>query len=401
MKVILFCCAALLCNTILVKAQNVSDFMLFNDQRRVMCYTERENGIPLKNTTASFTNLSSCSGNCWYVWNFGETSEQRIVSDNSLQSYTYTKDGQFSVSLALVNTEYIHDSIKLRPVSQVVYTGISNDSARIEITYIGVDNQERIMPVLIPQSDYNAKISANQITVYSPKVSSHNFVYEIDDPSSETQKAPLQSFSYILEVDNSAFISHNMNIWTYYWEIYATNEFGEKTQEIAAFSTDSLRHLFTFPLEHYKPGYYVNLKIALDTSKFDDEDVLNYHSLWNCTASQYQIIPVTDYFFTEETREDPNLKKRKAHVPNIFTPGGGDENEVFYFNTNGVDVFTVYIYNSWGNLVFKEQAHTVSWTGKDNAGRDCPSGTYYYVIYSDNLDNRHETAGHIHLFRQN
>ena len=383
-----------------IQAQNVADFRLLNDNARIMCYTESAAGTPIKNTKLQFINDSECSGNCWYVWSFGETDDQRIVQDASMQEYTYTKDGRFHVSLSLVNTETIPDTIRLRPVSRIEYTGNINDSAQIDITYTAIDGEVRTLPVLIPQEDFNSQVMFNFITVYSPLVSGNSFDYEIIDPSSQQQKAPIQSFWYTFNVNTQNFRSHVPNYWKYYWTVHFTNEFGEPTTLATSHITDSLVFNYLFPKEHFNPGYRVSLKIALDSLRFSADRTFEYYNLQNCVATQDIILPVTDHFFTEDTRVEVKTNKRSALVPNVFTPGGNDENEVFYFHTNGVDVFTVHIYNSWGNLVYSEEAHTISWTGNDNAGRKCPSGTYYYVISSASSDKRHESAGHIHLFRQ-
>lgn len=382
-------------------AQNTANFIPLNDQKTILCYTERESGSPLKNTTVEFRNTSTCDGTCMYVWDFGDAGSQLVKNDNSNVSYTYTVDGMFPVSLVLVNTAAIHDSIKNRPILAVESLGIVNDSVLLAITYQALDNSNRIAQVKILQTDYSLKQLSSPITVYSPYVADNNFTYEIIEPSSDSQAAPIQSFTYNLQVDNTTFTPHAPDYWKYYWQIYATDSEGNPTKEISTFETDSLSYQYTFPLEHYNPGYLVKLKIALDSTKFDDELILTYHSLWNCVYTKQQIVPVTDYFFTESTRKENDIDKRKAYIPNIFTPGGNDENEVFYFNTNGADLFSIYIYNSWGVLVYTQEAHAITWTGKDSSGKDCPSGTYYYVIFSDNNDDRHETAGYIHLFRQN
>ena len=382
-------------------AQNNANFFPLNDQKTILCYTERESGSPLKNTTVEFRNNSQCNGSCMYVWDFGDNSPQLITTDDSNVNYTYATDGVYSVSLSVVNTTLIHDTIKNRPIRTVESQGVVNDSIVLLITYQAVDNIDRIAHISLPQSHFSKKSVASQITVYSPYVSDNNFTYEIIDPSSESQIAPIQSFTYNLQVDNTAFTPHAPDYWIYYWYIYATDADGKPTKTITEFKTDSLSYQYTFPLENFNPGYLVKLKIALDSTKFDDEQILTYHNLENCVYSKQQIIPVTDYFFTESTRKEKDIKKREAHIPNIFTPGGNDENEVFYFNTTGSDIFKIYIYNSWGSLVYTQEAHAITWTGKDNSGKDCPSGTYYYVVFSDNTDKRHETAGYIHLFRQN
>ena len=182
-------------------------------------------------------------------------------------------------------------------------------------------------------------------------------------------------------------------MWKYYWSIY------DNKTLVNSFVLDSAEYRYTFPKENYKPGYTVSLKIALDSSKFDPDDI-SYYELEECVSEQSQIIKVTDYFFSDSTRMKDDVDDRETSIPNIFTPGGNDENDVFYFNTNGVDEFSIWIYNNNGNLVYKQTAETISWTGHDNSGKECPSGTYYYVVKSTNKDKRHNTAGFIQLFRQ-
>jgi gliding motility-associated-like protein len=384
-----------------VYGQNTADFQMFDSQKNIMCYTERSNGIPKKNTTVTFKNNSNCDGECLYVWESGEpNSEQKILKNKDDFEYTYTQDGRHTVTLQLINKTSIPDTIYNKNIISVIKNSETADSIDIQITYSGGDNVEKIAQLRIDADNYDTPENTKEIVVYSPLVSGNNFTYEIDDPSTMEQPAPLQSFSYNLQVDRDNFKPHKLDYWTYYWEIYNSDENNEPIKQIHAFNTDSLNYLFTFPLENYEPGYYVKLKIALDSSKFEDDEILNYHNLWECVASQHVIIPVTDYFFTEETRTENDIEERNAKIPNIFTPGGNDENEVFYFNTNGIDLFTVYVYNSWGDLVYTKEAQTITWAGKDNAGRNCPSGTYYYVIFSDKKDERHETGGYIHLFRQ-
>ncbi|MFO7868068.1 MAG: gliding motility-associated C-terminal domain-containing protein [Bacteroidales bacterium] len=388
--------------SIAIYGQNTSDFLLLDYQKSILCYSERDNGVPLKNTTASFKNKSTCDGECLYIWKSGEPDSEQFITDNTDNfEYTYTIDGKHPVSLQLINKTSIDDSILNKTITHVEAYQEIDDSIDIQITYRGGDNVEKIAQLRIPAEQYDMSDKSQYITVYSPLASGNNFTYEIDDPSTQEQPAPLQSYSYVLQVNQENFTPHKPDYWTYYWEIYNANSFNEPDKKIDEFKTDSLSYVYTFPLENYDPGYFVKLKIGLDTSKFENEIILDDHDLWGCVASQSSIVDVSDHFFTEETRTEDNVDNREPKVPNIFTPGGNDENEVFYFNTNGIDIFTVAIYNSWGDLVYSKEAHTITWTGKDNAGKKCPSGTYYYVIYSNKSDERHKTGGYIHLFRQN
>jgi len=387
--------------SLLSVAQNTADFSLLDDRDRILCYTEKANGTPLKSTSVTFTNSSTCSGNCVYAWDFGDNSAQQIAKDLSDGKHDFVYDGLYEVSLSNVNTASINDTIKNKNITAVQYLYTNNDSVDLNISYKGADNIEKTALVRIPSNEFSQQYLPDPIEVYSPVVSDLNFEYKIDEPDSEEQLAAIQSFVHIFNVDTVNFKPHKKNMWKYYWEIQGTDSDGIPDILVTEFVTDSLEYRYTFPLESFDPGYYVQLKIALDSSKFDNTKTIEYHNLENCVASQSQIIPVKDYFYTDPTQTEEKIKNRIANIPNVFTPGGGDENDVFYFNTNGIDLFTIHIYNSWGGLVYKQDANTISWTGRDNSGEECPSGTYYYVISSNNLDNRHETAGFIHLFRQN
>jgi len=382
-------------------SQTTANFSLRDDSQYIMCYTEYSNGIAVNNTEVEFRNTSSCTGNCRYVFDFGDNTPQIIKDNTSNTTHRYVQDGVFDVRLQVLNTVSIHDSIKNRPFTSVQFISRSDDSVQLAITYTGIDNSRKTATIKIPEGQYARRTLAQPITVYSPLVESTNFLYEIDDPSTDDSKAPIQSFAHIFTVDTANFKPHDLSKWTYYWEIYKTNEYGEPMNTpYTKFHVDSIEYKYTFPAENFSPGYYVKLKIALDSSKFENQQDIEYYKLEQCTYSKHQIIPVTDYFFTENSQKNKDVKSRKAYIPNTFTPGGNDENDVFFFNTNGVDVFTVWIYNSWGGLVYKQEALTISWTGNDNLGMKCPSGVYYYVVQSSNRDKRHETSGFIQLFRQ-
>lgn len=383
-----------------VQAQNSASFSLKEDKTRIMCYTEKESGTSLKNTTVSFKNNSSCDGSCLYVWDYGDNSAQQIentVSESG--THIYTKDGAFNVNLAVVNTSSIHDTIKNKNILEIQYVSKDADSTNLIVKYVGTGNVETYADVRIPNAEFDKNTYVTPITVYSPVTQTTNYTFDLDEPGSPDQPAGIQSFSYILKVDTTEFKPRDLSLWTYYWEIW-TYENDKPKDLIKSIATDSLEYRYVFPVEQYEPGYYVRLKIALDSTKFEDQSLLTYHNLTQCHHTRSQVIEVTDYFFTENSRTE-DVGDREPDVPNIFTPGGNDENEVFYFNTNGVDVFTIFIYNSWGTLVYKQEAQTISWTGKDNSGEDCPSGVYYYVITSSAKDAKHKTGGYIHLFRQN
>ena len=374
-----------------VSAQLTASFKL--RESKYMCYT----GDASRNTTATFKNNSSV-GSYWYVWNYGDSSADSMNVTYDLADYgrhEYKTDGLYTVSLLVIDPINLADSIKTgTTIKAVKYVSETSTDVTINISYKTIDNADRNVTTTVAQNRFAKTRLTNCIEVYSPFVQGANYTYEIDDPSSDENKAGLESFVYILSVNQETFKPHDSKVWKYYWSIY------DNTTLVKELELDSTEYRFTFPKENFNPGYTVSLKIALDSTKIDAYNIID-GELQSCVASQSVNIKVTDYFFTDSTRTKSDIDDRKNAIPNVFTPGGNDENDVFYFNTNGVDVFTIWIYNNNGSLVYKQKAKNISWTGADNSGYDCPSGTYYYVVQSGSKDNRHNTTGHIQLFRQN
>jgi gliding motility-associated-like protein len=388
----------LLCMTAFGSMAQITANFSFDASKETMCYTEDAGNMPKNDTRIDFRNRSTCAGECVYVWDFGDNSEQIIKPDLTSATHVYTIDGQYEVKLQAINTATIHDSIKQHILHVELEPG--TPAVTLAITFLNSKGAHQTSSIQIPDTDYSEYQHVRPITIYSPMVSGENFTYYIQNDDSETKTEPLQSFAHVFAVDTIAFQPFDLNMWTYYWEIFQSDAQGKPTRSIKTAHIDSLRLYYTFSEENFSPGYVVQLKIALDSSKFEYGSDISYYKLEECVASKQQIVPVTDYFFDEASRREENPLDRTAHIPNIFTPGGNDENEVFYFDTNGANVFSVKIFNSWGQLVYSEESTTIRWDGKNSTGSDCPSGVYYYVIQSNEADDRHERGGFIHLFRQ-
>ena len=378
-------------------AQTVANFR-FDGSKEFMCYT----GDAIHDTRVNFTNMSACEGNCMYVWDFGDNSEQVIKKDKTSALHEYVNDGQFTVQLYAISTAEIHDSIKNSQILHVALENTSETEVSIAVTYRIGTNVQQTSTLQIPVSDFGVKQNPRPITIYSPLVTGENFIYFVQNADVTPKTEPIESFVHVFEVNTEAFRPFDLNMWTYYWEIFQSDEQGNPTRSIyrPATSIDSLRLHYTFPREDFSPGYVVQLKIALDAMLRFSQEEIKFYNLDECVATQTQVVPVLDYFFDEATRRKENPLDRTARIPNVFTPGGNDENEVFYFDTNGENVFSVKIFNSWGSLVYSEEGTTIRWDGKNSSGTECPSGVYYYVIQSNAPDDRHERGGFIHLFRQ-
>lgn len=77
-------------------------------------------------------------------------------------------------------------------------------------------------------------------------------------------------------------------------------------------------------------------------------------------------------------------------IPNGFSPNHDGTND--YFVIDGIDGYAgnvLFVYNRWGNLVYKQKDYDNKWDGRSNVngvmyGQELPNGTYYFIL---NLNN--------------
>jgi gliding motility-associated-like protein len=76
----------------------------------------------------------------------------------------------------------------------------------------------------------------------------------------------------------------------------------------------------------------------------------------------------------------PPLKEPYINFPNVFSPNGDGENDLFYFPNKNVNELYCKIYNRWGNLVYEFTQINEGWNGRTNSGKECSEGTYFYIV---------------------
>lgn len=65
------------------------------------------------------------------------------------------------------------------------------------------------------------------------------------------------------------------------------------------------------------------------------------------------------------------------YVPNSFTPNSDGVNDLFKAEGTLIKSFEIYVYDNWGNLVWKTDDLTKGWDGKYK-GQEAPQGVYVY-----------------------
>lgn len=88
------------------------------------------------------------------------------------------------------------------------------------------------------------------------------------------------------------------------------------------------------------------------------------------------------------------------YVPNVFTPNGDGQNDVFHINTITLKEYSIEIYNRWGQVVFISHSPNIDWTGKNESGIQESAGTYYYIIKATDYNNKqYSLHGFVELLR--
>jgi gliding motility-associated-like protein len=92
----------------------------------------------------------------------------------------------------------------------------------------------------------------------------------------------------------------------------------------------------------------------------------------------------------------------KVEVPNVFTPNGDGSNDTFFLRTTNLTEIDAVIFDRWGNKVFEMRSDkgNIVWDGKNQYGKECSSGTYFYVIKTTGKDGKEtEQKGTVNIYR--
>ena len=68
-------------------------------------------------------------------------------------------------------------------------------------------------------------------------------------------------------------------------------------------------------------------------------------------------------------------------IPNVFTPNGDGVNDTWIIGN--IEMFPdahIYVFNRWGQLLYKANGSDDSWDGKIRGGQMAPAGVYMYII---------------------
>jgi gliding motility-associated-like protein len=75
-------------------------------------------------------------------------------------------------------------------------------------------------------------------------------------------------------------------------------------------------------------------------------------------------------------------------VPNVFTPNGDGNNDVFFLKAKNLTTIYFVVYDRWGHLVYElnSSSGNILWDGKSQTGTDVAEGSYFYVLTAEGKD---------------
>ncbi|MFN7014696.1 MAG: gliding motility-associated C-terminal domain-containing protein, partial [Bacteroidia bacterium] len=96
-------------------------------------------------------------------------------------------------------------------------------------------------------------------------------------------------------------------------------------------------------------------------------------------------------------------------LPNIFTPNGDGQNDVFIpkpfdalskTGTRNIVEYNCQIFDRWGKMVFETNDINTGWDGKRKGGSQSSDGVYFWVVKAKGVDNQaYDLKGNITLIR--
>jgi gliding motility-associated-like protein len=158
------------------------------------------------------------------------------------------------------------------------------------------------------------------------------------------------------------------------------------------------------------PVIFVNQSTPGTTSKwnFGDGSSLNASNFIWSTIHVYEspgdfcatLVSTTQAGCIDSVKNCLEIIKPGIIVPNVFTPNGDGENDIWMVSGEGITKFNCSIYNRWGIKIIELSNISEGWNGKISGGSVSPDGTYFYVIRASTLtDQVLEKQGFFQLIR--
>ncbi len=197
----------------------------------------------------------------------------------------------------------------------------------------------------------------------------------LDDPTSANPTAsPSSTTTYILTVSNDTCTSTAEVIVTIGTTGVAdfTSRFEAGCDELRGFFLDASAGAVSW-LWNFSNGNTSTLENPQAYMPYGQASIVTLviTDISGCTDTTSQVFTMDTY---------ANLVD--VSVPNVFTPNGDGQNDVFTPTTAAFlgPCSTMDVMNRWGESVFVSQGNNITWDGRNFSGEMCTAGTYFYLL---------------------
>jgi gliding motility-associated-like protein len=114
----------------------------------------------------------------------------------------------------------------------------------------------------------------------------------------------------------------------------------------------------------------------------------------------YWIKLIVSNGFCTDTSIESIFVTQGIFIPNVFTPNGDGQNDVFHVTVGGMKQYYIEIFNRWGERLFQADSPDIDWDGTSSGGVKESDGDYYYLINCTDFENTSfKYHGYIQLIR--
>lgn len=149
----------------------------------------------------------------------------------------------------------------------------------------------------------------------------------------------------------------------------------------------------------------------LIASIYDNQDTTYTHNYNGSVAGCYVVTAIDSVQYGNES-DSSNVvcfdNCPEYELPNVFTPNGDGENDLFHaiIPYKYVESVDMQIYNRWGQVIFKTTDPDINWDGKhQDSGEPVSDGVYYYLCTVNTIRltgiEPIVLTGFIHVFENN
>ncbi|HTA81294.1 MAG TPA: gliding motility-associated C-terminal domain-containing protein, partial [Bacteroidia bacterium] len=129
-------------------------------------------------------------------------------------------------------------------------------------------------------------------------------------------------------------------------------------------------------------------------------DLVNPYYQYNVPGTYYVTLIALNNFGCPDTTRDTIYVTEGIFIPNVFTPNGDGQNDVFHITAGGLQTYSIEIFNRWGQKVFEANSPEIDWSGRSMSGVEESDGTYYYIIKATDYNKKdYDYHGYLQLIR--